>query len=155
MATHLKVGDPAPDFTGITETGDTVSLSDFRGKKLVLFFYPRDNTPGCTLEACNLRDNYEDLVEAGYALLGVSPDSMRKHSNFIKRFNLPFPLVADTDKQMLQDYGVWGSKKFMGKTFDGVLRTTFIIDQEGKIERIIDKVKTRQHSKQILEEAEN
>lgn len=150
MPTHLQVGDPAPDFTGLTQSGESVSLEDYRGKKLVLFFYPRDNTPGCTLEVCNLRDNYTELVEAGYALLGVSPDSARKHQNFIKKFGLPFPLIADTEKEILQAYGVWGQKKFMGRTFTGVLRTTFIIDEQGRIEQIIDKVDTRHHASQIL-----
>lgn len=151
MATHLKVGDPAPAFSGLNEKGEPVSLQDYRGKKLVLFFYPKDNTPGCTAEACSLRDHYAELREKGYALLGVSPDSEQKHRKFIDKFNFPFSLLADTAKETLHAYGVWGPKKFMGRTFDGVLRTTFIIDEEGKIERIIEKVKTMNHARQILE----
>lgn len=151
MPTPLKVGDKAPDFSGTNENGEPLSLSDFSGRKLVLFFYPQDNTPGCTLEACNLRDNYSKLKKAGFALLGVSPDSERKHRNFIKKFNLPFPLLADTEQETLQAYGVWGAKKFMGRSYIGVHRTTFIIDENGIIEGIIEKVKTRNHTRQILE----
>jgi len=150
--THLKVGDPAPKFEGLDENENTISLSDFKGKKLVLFFYPKDNTPTCTVEACNLRDNYELLQEKGYALLGVSPDTSRKHTNFIKKFDLPFPLLADTERKALEAYGVWGPKKFMGRKFDGVHRTTFVIDKKGKIEKIITKVKAKMHADQVLEE---
>lgn len=152
MATHLKVGDPAPDFTGTNENGETISLADYKGKKLVLFFYPKDNTPGCTAEACSLRDHYTELKEAGFELLGVSPDSERKHQRFIQKFSLPFPLLADTEQETLKAYGVWGPKKFMGRSFIGVHRTTFIIDEKGKIEAIIEKVKTKHHAKQILDE---
>ncbi|NND08242.1 MAG: thioredoxin-dependent thiol peroxidase [Saprospiraceae bacterium] len=150
--THLAVGDDAPDFSCPDQEGNMVSLSDFRGEKLVLFFYPRDNTPGCTAEACSLRDHYGELKEAGYALLGVSADSQRKHQNFIKKFDLPFPLLADIDKEVINAYGVWGPKKFMGKSFEGILRTTFIIDGDGKILRILKKVKTKDHASQILSE---
>ena len=147
----LKVGDKAPDFTGVNEKGEQVSLTDFRGKKLVLFFYPKDNTPGCTAEACNLRDNYQDLKDRGYALLGVSPDSSKKHQNFINKFSLPFPLLADTENEVMKAYGAYGQKKMFGKSYMGVLRTTFIINEEGNIEKIIDKVKTKDHTSQILE----
>lgn len=149
--TYLKVGDKAPDFKGLNEKGETVSLSDFKGKKLILFFYPKDNTPGCTAEACNLRDNYEDLKKQGFALLGVSPDSAKKHQNFIKKFDLPFPLIADTEEEILKAYGVWGEKQMFGKKYMGVIRTTFVIDGKGNIEQIIDKVDTENHASQILE----
>ncbi len=152
--TTLKEGDKAPDFTGIDQNENTISLSDYNGKKLILFFYPKDNTPGCTAEACNLRDNFEDLKAKGYELLGVSPDSAKKHQNFIKKHDLPFPLLADTEKEVLNAYEVWGEKQFMGKTYDGVHRTTFIIDEEGKIEKVFKKVKTKAHTEQILEEME-
>lgn len=150
--TTLKVGDQAPDFTGVNEKNESISLSDFRGKKLILFFYPKDNTPGCTAAACNLRDNYSELKEKGYELLGVSPDSAKKHENFIRKFEFPFSLLADTEKEVLNAYGVWGLKKFMGKEYDGVHRTTFVIDEEGKIEQVIKKVKTKDHTAQILAE---
>lgn len=143
-------GNIAPDFSGIDQDGNTVSLSDFEGKKLILFFYPKDNTPGCSEEACNLRDNFSILRQKGFELLGVSADSERKHRNFIRKFNLPFPLLSDTDKKVIKDYGVWGEKKFMGRVFDGIRRTTFVINENGKIEHVIDKVKTKNHSEQIL-----
>ncbi len=149
---HLKAGDPAPDFTGLNEKGEEVSLSDFAGKKLILFFYPKDNTPGCTAEACNLRDHFEELKSKGFELLGVSPDSAKKHQNFINKFELPFPLIADTEHEMLKAYGAWGEKKMYGKTYEGVLRTTFVIDEEGKIEKVFEKVKTKTHAEQILAE---
>lgn len=154
MATSLKVGDKAPDFSGTIESGETVSLADYKGKKLILFFYPRDNTPGCTAEACNLRDNYSELKKAGFELLGVSPDSEKKHQNFIKKFKLPFPLLADTEQETLKAYGVWGPKKFMGKSYIGVHRTTFVIDEQGVIEAVIEQVKTKDHTAQILEAVE-
>lgn len=149
--THLQIGDTAPDFVAINESEKTVSLADFAGKKLVLFFYPKDNTPGCTAEVCSLRDGYADLQAAGYALLGVSPDSAKKHQNFIKKFDLPFSLLVDSDLKVLNAYGVWGLKKFMGREYDGVHRTTFVIDEAGKIEHIFTKVKTKTHAAQILE----
>lgn len=149
-STHLKEGEKAPDFSGLNEAGKTVSLSDYKGKKLILFFYPKDNTPGCTKEACNLRDYYDLLLELGFELLGVSPDGEKKHQNFIKKHSLPFPLIADTEMTMINDYGVWGPKFFMGKNYDGLLRTTFIIDGEGIIERIFTEVKTKAHTAQIL-----
>ena len=148
--THLKIGDKAPDFKGTIENGQQVSLADFSGKKLVVFFYPADNTPTCTKEACNLRDNYRDFQKGGYEVLGVSPDSERKHVNFINKFELPYHLIADTDKEMLKAYGVWGPKKFMGREFIGVHRVTFVIDEEGIIENIIEKVKAKEHARQIL-----
>ena len=144
---------PAPDFEGVIENGETVSLSDYKGKKLILFFYPKDGTPGCTAEACNLRDNYQDLKEKGYELLGVSPDSRRKHTNFINKHELPFHLIADTEKEVLQAYGAWGEKKMYGRKYMGVIRSTFVIDEEGKIEQIFRKVKTKDHAAQILEGA--
>jgi len=147
----LKVGDQAPKFQGINEKGENIQLADFAGKKLILFFYPKDNTPGCTAEACSLRDHFSELEKAGYAMLGVSPDSAKKHQNFINKFEFPFSLLADTEHEVIKSYGVWGPKKFMGKEYEGLLRTTFIIDEEGKIERIIDKVKTKAHAAQILE----
>lgn len=150
--THLKEGDKAPEFAGVNEKGEEISLSDYRGKKLVLYFYPKDNTPGCTAEACNLRDNYQALKDAGYEILGVSPDSERKHQNFIDKYELPFPLIADTDKEILQKYGVWGEKQMYGRTYEGVFRTTFLIDEEGKIEKVFKKVKTKAHAEQILED---
>ena len=149
--THLKVGDQAPDFSGITENEETVTLSHYKGKKLILFFYPKDNTPGCTAAACSLRDNYKVLKEKGYELLGVSPDSAKKHEKFIQKFEFPFSLLADTDLTVIKAYGLWGLKKFMGKEFEGVYRTTFIIDGNGTIEKVFTKVKTKTHAAQILE----
>ena len=148
--THLKEGDKAPAFSGKNEQGETISLSDYAGKKLVLFFYPKDNTPTCTVEVCNLRDNYGALKAKGYELLGVSIDSQRKHQNFIKKFDLPFPLLADTDKEVVQKYGVWGPKKMFGKLFQGIYRTTFVIDEKGVIEKVITKVEAKNHTDQIL-----
>ena len=150
--TSLKAGDPAPFFEGLNENGETISLSDFKGSKLILFFYPRDNTPGCTAEACSLRDHFSELKAQGFQLLGVSPDTSRKHTNFIKKFGFPFSLLADTELDTIKAYDVWGKKKFMGRVFDGVWRTTFIIDEKGVIERVITKVDTKDHAQQILEE---
>ena len=149
--THLTEGDKAPDFTGLNEKGESVSLSDFKGQKLVLFFYPKDNTPTCTEEACNLRDNYGLLKKKGYAILGVSADSQRKHQNFIKKFDLPFPLLADVDQTILNAYGVWGEKQMFGKKYMGIFRTTFVIGAEGDIEKIIRKVQAKDHTSQVLE----
>ena len=150
--TTLEAGDKAPDFSVEDQDGNTVKLSDFKGKKLVLFFYPKASTPGCTAEACNLRDNWERFQEKGYAILGVSADTQKKQSNFKNKYEFPFPLLADEDKEVIQAYGVWGPKKFMGKEYDGIHRTTFIIDEEGKIEEVINKVKTKAHTDQILSE---
>ena len=147
---HLKEGDKAPDFQGIDQNEKTISLSDYKGKKLILYFYPKDDTPGCTAEACNLRDNFSVLKKEGFELLGVSPDNPKKHKKFIDKYSLPFPLIADTEKEILNAYGVWGPKKFMGREYDGVHRTTFVIDEEGKIEKIITKVNTKAHAEQIL-----
>ncbi|HZW78788.1 MAG TPA: thioredoxin-dependent thiol peroxidase [Flavobacteriaceae bacterium] len=149
--TSLKKGDPAPDFSIQDQDGNLVSTKDFEGKKWVLFFYPKASTPGCTNEVCNLRDNYQELQEAGYALLGVSADSQKRQKNFQMKNNLPFHLLADVDKKVINAYGVWGPKKFMGKSFDGIHRTTFVIDENGIIDRIIDNVKTKDHAAQILE----
>ena len=150
--TTLEAGDKAPDFSVVNQDGNTVKLSDFKGKKLVLFFYPKASTPGCTAEACNIRDNWERFQEKGYAILGVSADTQKKQSNFKNKYEFPFPLLADEDKEVIQAYGVWGPKKFMGKEYDGIHRTTFIIDEEGKIEEVIKKVKTKAHTDQILSE---
>lgn len=148
--THLKEGDKALDFTGMNEKGETISLADYRGKKLVLFFYPKDNTPTCTAVACNLRNNYNDLKEQGFELLGVSPDSARKHQNFIKKFDFPFALLADTEQKVLKKYGVWGEKQLFGRKYMGVLRTTFVIDENGVVEKIFTKVDSLNHTQQIL-----
>ena len=148
--THLKEGDKAPNFSGLNEKGEKVSLKDFNGKKLILFFYPKDNTPGCTAEVCNLRDNHAAMQKQGYALLGVSADTPKKHSNFIKKFDLPFSLLADTELETIKEYGVWGPKKFMGREYEGIHRTTFVIDEKGKITEVIAKVKTKAHAEQIL-----
>ena len=147
----LKVGDKAPDFTAVIETGETVSLKDYKGKKLVVYFYPRDNTPTCTVEACNIRDGFEELKSHNIEVLGVSPDTEKKHTNFINKFDLPFSLIADTEKELANAFGVWGPKKFMGKVSDGIHRTTFIVDENGVIEQVIDKVKSKIHTQQILE----
>lgn len=148
--THLKVGDLAPDFTTTNEDGKSITLSDYRGSDVVLFFYPKDNTPGCTKEACNIRDNYSEFTSKGIKVFGISPDSEKKHQNFISKYNFPFSLLADTEKEILQKYGVWGPKKFMGKSYTGVLRTTFIIDASGHIKSIINKVVTKDHTNQIM-----
>ena len=147
----LKQGDAVPNFSGKDEQGNTISLSDYKGKKLVVFFYPKASTPGCTAEACNLRDNYNVLQEQGYELLGVSADSAKKQANFKSKYEFPFPLLADEDKTVINAFGVWGLKKFMGKEYDGIHRKTFIINENGIVERVIDKVKTKDHAAQILE----
>jgi thioredoxin-dependent peroxiredoxin len=152
---HLKVGDIAPAFAVPNENGDIVKLSDFKGKKLTIFFYPADNTPTCTIEACNLRDNYSELKAQGIEVVGVSPDTSKKHQNFIKKFSFPYSLLADTDRAMVNAYGVWGNKKFMGREFDGVHRTTFLINEKGIIEQIIDTVKAKNHAAQILKNFTN
>jgi peroxiredoxin Q/BCP len=149
--THLNAGDKAPEFEAKDQNGNTVKLSDFRGKKVILYFYPKDNTPGCTKEACNFRDNYEALQGKGFEVLGVSTDSEKSHLKFIDKFDLPFTLLVDEDKELVNKYGVWGPKKFMGKEYDGLHRTTFIIDEEGKIEEVIKKVKTKEATEQVLD----
>ena len=148
--TTLKVGDNAPNFESNDNAGNTVKLADFKGRKLVLFFYPRASTPGCTVEACNLRDNYKRFQSLGYEIVGVSADTAKKQQNFINKYELPFPLLADVDKEVINAFGVWGPKKFMGREYDGIHRTTFVIDENGKIEDIILKVKTKDHSEQLL-----
>lgn len=146
----LQAGDKAPNFEGIDQDSKPIKLSDFAGKKLALFFYPKDNTPGCTAEACNLRDNYNALLEAGYAIVGISSDSAKKHQNFINKFALPFPLIADEDKSIHEQFGTWVEKSMYGRTYMGTARTTFIIDENGVIEEVIAKVKTKDHTAQIL-----
>jgi len=149
----LNVGDKAPNFTSQNENGEAVSLADFEGKKLILFFYPKDNTPTCTVENCNLRDNYTMLKEKGYEILGVSPDSAKKHQNFINKHSLPFSLLVDSDLDLIKVYDVWGMKKSFGKEYEGLKRTTFVINENGLIEQIIEKVKSKNHAAQILEGA--
>lgn len=148
--TPLTIGVPAPNFEAKDQQGNSIKLSDYSGKKLVLFFYPKASTPGCTAEACDLRDNYERFLAAGYDVLGVSADSGKRQQNFITKNELPFPLLADEDKAVIMAFGVWGPKKFMGKEYDGIHRTTFVIDEKGVIEDIITKVKTKAHTSQIL-----
>ena len=147
----LQVGDSVPAFSVSDDKGNTKQLSDYKGQKLVVFFYPKANTPGCTAEACDLRDHFKELQEAGYALLGVSADSEKKQRNFSEKYDFPFPLLADEDKQVINAFGVWGPKKFMGREYDGIHLMTFIIDENGVVERVIEKVKTKVHAAQILE----
>ncbi|QEC74318.1 thioredoxin-dependent thiol peroxidase [Arachidicoccus ginsenosidivorans] len=147
----LKAGDKAPAFKGVDQDGNVISLSDFKGKKVVLYFYPKDNTPGCTAQACNLRDNYDALTGLGYQVIGVSGDSVKSHKKFEQKFDLPFPLIADEDKVILNDYGVYGAKKFMGRSFLGIHRTTFLIDEKGIIKAIITKPETKNQAQQVLD----
>ncbi len=147
----LPVGVSVPHFSVVDDRGNTQSLADYKGQKVVVFFYPKANTPGCTAEACDLRDHYKELQEAGYALLGVSADSVKMQRNFSEKFDFPFPLLADENKEVINAFGVWGPKKFMGKEYDGIHRKTFIINEKGVVERVIDKVKTKEHAAQILE----
>lgn len=148
----LPIGTPAPHFEGFDENGTRVSLSDFKGKKLVLYFYPKDSTPGCTAEACDLRDNYERFLALGYEVLGVSRDSAASHQRFIAKYNLPFHLIADTDLTILKTYEAWGEKKMYGKVTEGTLRTTYVIDEKGTIVDAIGKVDTKNHTSQLLSE---
>jgi thioredoxin-dependent peroxiredoxin len=147
----LKEGDKAPDFSGVDQNGQAISLSQFKGNKVILYFYPKDNTSGCTAEACNLKDNYNSLLEKGLKIIGVSVDSMESHQKFIHKYSLPFPLIADTGKTIVNAYSVWGEKSNYGKTYEGTIRTTFIISEQGMIEKIITNVKTADHANQILE----
>ena len=148
---HLKVGDKAPEFNIKDQNGKVHKIADYQGKKVILYFYPKDLTPGCTVQSCDLRDNYESLKNDGFEVIGVSADDEAKHQKFIAKHKLPFNLLADTDRDVLNKYGVWGEKKFMGKTYNGIHRTTFIIDENGLIEDIIMKVKTKIHTQQIRE----
>lgn len=150
--TKLKPGDKAPNFVANDEQGNVISLSDYKGKKLVVFFYPAANTPTCTVEACNLRDHFKELKDSGYEILGVSADSQKKQSNFKKKFKFPYPLLADENKEVINAFDVWGPKKFMGREYDGIHRTTFVIDENGIITKVIVDVKAKEHALQILEE---
>ena len=147
----LKVGDKVSDFSSLDQHSNTIKLTDFSGKKLIVFFYPRANTPGCTAQACNLRDSYGDLISKGYSLLGVSADSIKNQKSFSDKFNFPFSLLSDTDHKIINIFGVWGPKKFRGKEYEGINRTTFVINENGLVDRVIDKVKTKDHASQILE----
>ena len=149
----MNIGDKCPELLGRDQNGNELKLSDFAGKKLVLYFYPNDMTPGCTNEACNLRDNYERFLDMGYAVVGVSVDDENKHQKFIEKHSLPFPLIADTDHKLVEAFGVWGEKKMYGRTYMGVFRTTFVISEAGIVERIIGpkEIKVKDHAKQILE----
>jgi thioredoxin-dependent peroxiredoxin len=146
----LEKGTKAPDFTAIDQHGNSVSLSMFAGRKVVLYFYPKDDTPGCTKEACSLRDQYDEMIENGFAVIGVSPDDERSHTKFAEKYSLPFPLLADPGMAIIKAYGVWGMKKMYGKEYEGLLRTTFVIDEMGAVEEVIEKVKTDDHANQIL-----
>ena len=149
---QLVEGNAAPDFTGINQNGETISLSGLKGKKLILYFYPKDDTPGCTAEACNLNDNYDFWISKGYLVVGISPDSEESHQKFIRKYGLKFNLIADTSKQILEAYGVWGEKSNYGKTYMGVMRTTFVINEKGIIEKIFKKVDTKEHTSQIVKD---
>ena len=148
----MNIGDKAPEILGVNEKGEEIRLNDYKGRKVVLYFYPKDSTPGCTAQACNLRDHYTELREAGYAVIGVSVDSGKSHQKFIEKNALPFPLIADTDKKLVEQFGVWGEKNMCGRKYMGTFRTTFILNEEGVVERIISpkEVKTKEHASQIL-----
>ena len=150
--THLTKGEKAPDFTAKDQRGNTITLAQFASNRVILYFYPKDSTPGCTVEACDLRDNHTALQERGFVVIGVSADNEKSHQKFIEKYSLPFPLLADTDRSVIQAYGVWGPKKFMGKEFDGIHRTTFVIGADGVLEAVITKVSTKDHTAQILAE---
>jgi peroxiredoxin Q/BCP len=147
----LQEGTMAPDFTLSTDGGGEVTLSDYRGKKVVLYFYPKDDTPGCTTEACNFRDDYSQLLAAGAVVLGVSPDTVQSHDKFKLKYQLPFALLSDPDHQVAETYGAWGEKKMYGRTYMGIIRSTFIIDEEGRIAKVFPRVKPKNHSQQVLE----
>lgn len=153
--TNLKTGDKAPDFSFTNQEGLSKKLSDFRGHKVILYFYPKDNTPGCTQEACSLRDGYDELTGKGYEVIGVSPDSQKSHDGFRSKHNLPFHLVSDSDKSIATSYGVWGKKKMMGREYMGIIRTTFVINEKGLIEQVIEKVDTKNHAVQVVNLMEN
>ena len=146
----LKIGDNAPAINSVDQNGGAITLEQFKGKKVVLYFYPKDMTPGCTVQSCNLRDNYKVLLEKGYVVLGCSVDSPERHVKFIEKYDLLFSLISDESKEVVNAYGVWGLKKFMGKEYMGISRTTFVIDEKGIIEDIIEKVNTKEHTSQIL-----
>ena len=146
----LKIGDTAPEINSVDQNNEPITLEQFKGKKVVLYFYPKDMTPGCTVQSCNLRDNYKELLEKGYVVLGCSADSPARHVKFIEKYDLPFSLISDEEKKVVEDYGVWALKKFMGKEYMGINRTTFIIDEKGIIEDIIQKVNTKEHTSQII-----
>ncbi|CAI8403831.1 MAG TPA: thioredoxin-dependent thiol peroxidase [Flavobacteriaceae bacterium] len=146
----LKVGDKVPNFSVTDQDGNTITMQDYQNKKVIVFFYPAASTPGCTAEACNLRDHYKDLQDKGYDIIGVSADTEKKQSNFRNKYDFPFPLLADTNKDVIQAFGVWGLKKFMGREYDGIHRKTFLVDK-GVVTHVIDKVKTKTHALQILE----
>ena len=147
----INEGEKAPNFSAKDQNGETITLDQFKGTKLVLYFYPNDDTPGCTAEACNLRDNYDALLEKGIQVVGVSADSESKHQKFIDKYSLPFPLIADTEKEVINAFGVWGEKKFMGKVYDGIHRITYVIDEDGTVIKRFDKVRTKEHTEEILE----
>ncbi|HOI47991.1 MAG TPA: thioredoxin-dependent thiol peroxidase [Prolixibacteraceae bacterium] len=152
--TSLKKGDKAPYFEGVNQDEKNISLDDFKGKKLILYFYPKDDTPGCTAEACNLNDNYQLWIDKGFEVVGVSPDNSKSHRKFAEKFGLRFNLIADGDTKILQDYGVWGEKSMYGKKYMGVLRTTFVIDENGIIQEVFSKVETGNHTNQIIKALE-
>lgn len=149
--THLQKGDRAPEFSAVDHNGNTISLANYKGKKVVLYFYPKDMTPGCTAEACSFRDEYAQLQQKGFEIIGVSADDAKRHAKFTEKYELPFPLIPDTDHELIKAYGVWGLKKFMGREYDGIHRETFVIDENGLIERVITKVKSKAAAEQILE----
>ena len=153
--TQPTAGMPAPQFEGTDQNGNVIKLNSFRGKKIVLYFYPKDNTPGCTAEACSLRDNYNELLKKGFVVIGISPDSIKSHEKFSEKYELPFPLISDPEKKIMKAYGAYGEKMMYGKKVAGVLRTTFIIDGDGKIEKVIKKVDTKEHAPQIFKLYEN
>lgn len=149
--THLKIGDQAPNFEGLDQHGEIIKLANYKGKKIVIYFYPKDNTPGCTAQACNLRDNEDELQSKNIQVIGISADSVISHGKFSNKFKLNFPLIADTDKIIIHQYGVWGAKKFMGRKYDGIHRTTFVLNEEHQIIGIIEKPNTKNHTTEILE----
>lgn len=153
--TTLKIGDKAPEINTIDQFGNNINLENYLGNKVIIYFYPKDNTPGCTAQACNLKDNYQYLLDRGIKIIGISADNEASHLNFTEKFGLPFPLIPDVEKKIILNYGVWGEKKFMGKTYDGIHRITFVIDEKGFIEKIFSKVDTKNHSTQILKELQN